>query len=410
MRISGTTFGVRRLLTGAVLALLVLAGLALVRGGGTDDKTLTATFPRTTSLYAGAKVKVLGVPVGEVTDIKVVGTEVEVRISYDGDVEVPADAHALIVPPSIVGDRFIQLAPAYEDGEVLADGARLGLDRTGVPVELDDTYAALDEFAAGLGPEGANKDGAVSRLVTATAKNITGHGAAFNTAIREFASAISTLAGSSGDISTTVENLAVLTDTLAGKDAELRRLVNNLAEVGVELNGQRDEISGSVVALQEALGMVAEFTETNRAALKGTVSGLTDVTGILSRRTKELTELLDIAPVGLTGLANIYIPKNWDPSKPWLTPVSGRAGNANLRAALFQDLDTQLGFTFSALCAQLPPAEQAQLAPFCTALAQAGGSLGGLLSMAIETGAAGPGAGLPASGPGSLRVLMGGAG
>jgi len=403
------SIGLRRLLTGAVITLLALAGLAVVRSGGTDENTLTATFPRTTSLYAGAKVKVLGVPVGEVTDITVVGTEVEVRISYDGDVKVPADVHALIVPPSIVGDRFIQLAPAYEDGDVLADGARLGLDRTGVPVELDDTYAALDEFAAGLGPEGANKDGAVSRLVTATAKNITGHGRDFNAAIREFASAISTLAGSSGDISDTVENLAVLTDTLAGKDAELRRLVNNLAAVGVELNGQRDEISTSVVELQEALGMVAEFAETNRAALKGTVSGLTDVTGVLSRRTKELTELLDIAPVGLTGLANIYIPTNWDPSKPWLTPVSGRTGNANLRAALLQDLDTQLGFTFSALCAQLPPAEQAQLAAFCTALAQAGGSLGGLLSMAIETGAAGPGAGLPASGPGSLRVLMGGA-
>lgn len=408
MRILGRTIGVRRVLTGAVLALLVLAGLALVRSGGTEVNTLTAVFPRTTSLYAGAKVKVLGVPVGEVTDITVVGTEVEVRISYDGEVKVPADVHALIVPPSIVGDRFIQLAPAYESGAVLRDGSRLGLDRTGVPIELDDTYAALDEFAAGLGPDGANKDGAVSRLVTATAKNITGHGAAFNTAVREFASAISTLAGSSGDISDTVENLAVLTDTLAGKDADLRRLVNNLAAVGVELNGQRDEISTSVVELQQALGLVAEFTETNRSALKGTVSGLTDVTGILSRRTKELTELLDIAPVGLTGLANIYIPKNWDPSKPWLTPVAGRAGNANLRAALLQDLDTQLGFTFSALCAQLPPAEQAQLAAFCTALAQAGGSLGGLLSMAIETGAAGPAAGAPVSGPGSLRLLMGG--
>lgn len=410
MRKLARTWGVRRLLTTAVVALLVLAGLALVRSGGSGENTLTATFPRTTSLYAGAKVKVLGVPVGSVTDITVVGTEVEVRIAYDADVKIPADAHALIVPPSIVGDRFIQLAPAYESGPALPDGARLGLDRTGVPVELDDTYAALDEFAAGLGPDGANKDGAVSRLVTATAKNITGHGRDFNAAIRAFAGAISTLAGSSGDIGDTVENLAVLTDTLAGKDAELRRLVDNLTEVGVELSSQREEISGSLADLQQALGMVASFTEQNRAALKGTVSGLTDVAGMLTRRSQELTELVDIAPVGLTGLANIYIPKNWDPSKPWLTPVAGRAGNANLRAALFQDLDTQLGFTFSAFCAQLPPAEASQLAPFCTALAQAGGSLGGLLSMAIETGAAGPTAGAPASGPGSLRLLMGGAG
>lgn len=396
----------RRTLTGLVVLLLVLAGIALMRSGGTEDRTLTATFPRTTSLYAGAKVKVLGVPVGEVEEIKVVGTAVEVRISYDGDLSIPEDVHALIVPPSIVGDRFIQLAPAYEDGPTLPDGARLGLDRTGVPVELDDTYEALNEFAAGLGPDGANKDGALSRLVTATAQNLTGHGREFNTTIREFANAISTLAGSSGDISETVANLGDLTETLVGRDAELRRLVANLASVGAELNGQRDEISTSVVALEEALGSVAEFVEENRAELRETVTGLTDVTGVLTRRTKELTELLDIAPVGLTGLANIYIPTNWDPSKPWLTPVEGRTGNANLRAALFSDLDTQLGFTFSALCAQLPAAQQAELAAFCSALAQAGGSLGGLLSHAIEAGAAGPGGPGPAPGPGSLATLM----
>lgn len=403
-------FGVRRALTALVVVLLVLAGLTLTRSGGTEDRTVTATFPRTTSLYAGAKVKVLGVPVGEVTRIEVVGTAVEVTMTYDGDVKVPADAHALVVPPSIVGDRFIQLAPAYEDGPLLEDNARLGLDRTGVPVELDDTYAALDEFAAGLGPDGANSDGALSRLVTATAKNITGHGRDFNTAIREFANAISTLAGSSGDISDTVENLAVLTDTLAGKDAELRSLVNNLASVGTELNGQRDEIRTAVTELQQALGQVAEFAADNRAELRETVTGLTDVTGVLSRRSEELSDLLDIAPVGLTGLANIYIPQNWDPSKPWLTPASGRAGNANLRAALFADLDTQLGFTFGALCAQLPAGQQAQLANFCSALSEAGGSLGGLLSMAIETGAAGPAGFAPEAGPGSLRLLMGGAG
>lgn len=396
----------RRTLTGLVVLLLVLAGIALMRSGGTEDRTLTATFPRTTSLYVGAKVKVLGVPVGEVEEIKVVGTAVEVRISYDGDLSIPEDVHALIVPPSIVGDRFIQLAPAYEDGPTLPDGARLGLDRTGVPVELDDTYEALNEFAAGLGPDGANKDGALSRLVTATAQNLTGHGREFNTTIREFANAISTLAGSSGDISETVANLGDLTETLVGRDAELRRLVANLASVGAELNGQRDEISTSVVALEEALGSVAEFVEENRAELRETVTGLTDVTGVLTRRTKELTELLDIAPVGLTGLANIYIPTNWDPSKPWLTPVEGRTGNANLRAALLADLDTQLGFTFSALCAQLPAAQQAELAAFCSALAQAGGSLGGLLSHAIEAGAAGPGGPGPAPGPGSLATLM----
>ncbi len=392
----------RRILTALTVTLLVVAGLVAFTGSGSGERTLTATFERTTSLYAGAKVKVLGVPVGTVDSIKVKGTSVEVQITYDADVELPRDVHALIVPPSIVGDRFVQLAPAYEDGATLPDDAHLGLDRTGVPVELDETYGALDELAAGLGPNGANKDGSLSRLVTATAQNITGHGAAFNETVREFANAISTLAASSGDISETVRNLATLTGTLAGKDAELRALVTNLARVGAQLNGQRDDISTSIVALQGALGDVARFTRENRSALRQTVNGTRDVSAVLARRTKELSSLLDLAPVGLTNLANIYIPKNWDPSKPWESVIAGRTGSANLRAALFADLDTQLGFTLGAVCAQLPAAQQIQLASFCSTLTAVGGNLGALLSKAIETNGGGP-----LNGATSLSGMMG---
>jgi phospholipid/cholesterol/gamma-HCH transport system substrate-binding protein len=378
----------RRFLTILVVALLVIAGgVTLLGSSGSSDRTLVATFTRTTSLYAGAQVKVLGVKIGKVDSIKVKGTSVEVRISYDSDVKLPADVHALIVPPSIVGDRFVQLAPAYDTGAVLSDDAHLGLDHTGVPVELDETYSSLDEFAAGLGPDGANKDGALSRLVTATAKNLSGHGKAFNEAIREFAGAISTLAGSSGDIDDTIDNLSALTSTLAGKDDQLRALVENLASVGTELNGQRDEISTSIVDLQQALGEVSTFVRTNRAAIKSSISGLTDVSSVLSRRTKELGNLLSLAPVGLSNLANIYIPKNWDPSKPWLSTVGGRAGSANLRGALFDDLDSQLGFSLTSICAALPAAQQAKIAAFCSTLQSLGGNLGALLSQAVEQGA-----------------------
>jgi phospholipid/cholesterol/gamma-HCH transport system substrate-binding protein len=397
--------GIWRSLTIAVVLLLAMAGITLLRSSGTDDRTITATFARTTSLYAGAKVKVLGVAVGKVDSIKVKGTSVEVKMSYDGDVKLPKDVHALIVPPSIVGDRFVQLAPAWDTGAVLGDHAVLGLDRTGVPVELDETYEALDKFATGLGPNGANKNGAVSRLVTATAENITGHGQAFNETVRELTGAISTLAGSSGDINDTVDNLSTLTGTLAGKDQQLRALVTNLARVGAALNGQRDDISSSVVELQQALALVDQFVKKNRTAIRTTINGVTDVSAVLARRTKELEQLVDLAPVGLTSLANIYIPTNWDMSKPWLSNFAGRTGSANLRGALVQDLDTQLGFTLGAVCAALPPAQKAQLAAFCTTLTSTGNNLGALLSQAIERGGISPTAGAT-----SLTGLMGGAG
>ena len=67
---------------------------------------------------------------------------------------VPADAKAVIISPSIVGDRFVQLTPVYKGGRVLADGATpRHQDRTAVPLELDQIYPSLDDLDRRARPE-----------------------------------------------------------------------------------------------------------------------------------------------------------------------------------------------------------------------------------------------------------------
>ncbi|MCZ4500298.1 MAG: transporter substrate-binding protein [Marmoricola sp.] len=394
---------IKRLSTVLAVVLVALIAITVLRPDG-DRHHLTATFARTTSLYAGAKVKVLGVPVGKVDSIKVKGTAVEVRISYDDDVELPADVHAMIVPPSIVGDRFVQLAPAYLSGPTLADGARLGEDRTGVPLELDDTYKSLDQLASALGPKGANTTGALSRFVSAAAANLDGNGRQLNDTLRQFASAVGTLAGSSDDISGTVTNLSEISQTFAGKDAEVRALVTALARVGTELNSQRTELTSSVTDLRSALGTVATFTRKHRAALKSSIAGLDSVTDNLAGHADELGRLTSLAPVGLTSLMNIYVGKNWDPTRPDLTPVDGRTGGQALRAPLFEDLDIQLSSVLSGVCEKVNPTQQVQISAFCTALSGAGGSLGSVLTSLVAKGSPVP---LDPS-PKTLAAMLGG--
>ena len=87
--------------------------------GGDDRKTLVAHFPRTISLYEGSDVRVLGVAVGTVDKITPSGTDVVVEMSYDEDVNLPEDAEAVIIAPSIVGDRYVQITPVYTGGDKL---------------------------------------------------------------------------------------------------------------------------------------------------------------------------------------------------------------------------------------------------------------------------------------------------
>ena len=114
-----------KLVAPLVIAALVVAALVTFVFNGGHTKSLTAEFPRAVSLYEGSDVRVLGVPVGKVDSVTPSGTNVVVTMHYDADVQIPADAKAVIISPSIVGDRFVQLTPAYTGGPALADGADL---------------------------------------------------------------------------------------------------------------------------------------------------------------------------------------------------------------------------------------------------------------------------------------------
>lgn len=396
------------LLAVALLVTLAVTGVLLLRDGE-EDRTLTATFASTTSLYEGAHVKVLGVKVGTVDRIKVKGTEVEVTMSYDPDVKLPDDVHALVVPPSIVGDRFVQLAPAWQDGKKqLADGAKLDRSRTAIPLELDDVYRGLNDLSSALGPQGADKDGALSRLISASADSLDGNGALVNETIRELSGALSTLAAGQGDIQATITYSDRFAETLAGNDAQVAALVRNLALVSTQLNGQRDDIDAAARGLASALGDVSAFTRQNRGALTTTIADLRDVTAVLAEHQADLEEISDLAPLGLTNLLNIYEPRNWDPTHPELTPPEARTGSAALRGALLNDLDLQLAFALRGLCASLPAAQAAQLAGLCDVLGTVGGDLGGLLMKLVEAGG-GSAPIAPTPGADSLTQLLGGA-
>ena len=88
--------GLARIVSGAAV-LAIVAALVVVLLPDDDQKTLTASFPRTVSLYEGSDVRILGVPVGEVQTVTPSGTDVLVEMTYDAKYKVPADAQAVIV-------------------------------------------------------------------------------------------------------------------------------------------------------------------------------------------------------------------------------------------------------------------------------------------------------------------------
>ena len=160
----------------AVLVLLVALGLTILRPAG--QYRVTAYFKQTVGLYPGSSVRILGIAVGTVDTIVPQGDRVKVSMSLDDNYAVPADADAVVLAPSLVSDRYVQFSPVYDGGPKMKDGATVPLERTATPVELDQVYGALDDLSAALGPNGANKNGALSDLVDVGAANLKGNGEA----------------------------------------------------------------------------------------------------------------------------------------------------------------------------------------------------------------------------------------
>ena len=291
-----------------ILALVLAAGVWMFTGDS-GTKTLVAHFPRTVSLYEGSDVRVLGVSVGKVEEITPSGTDVVVRMEYDDEVEVPKDAQAVIIAPSIVGDRYVQLTPVYTGGAKLADGATLAAENTSVPLELDQVYSSLNDLNVALGPEGANKTGALTDLLEVTADNFGGQGEQFHDTIVNFSQLSQTLDDNKEELFGSAAQLEQFVNTLAQNDTTVRAFNQSLSDVSTMLDGEKEELSASLKNLSIALGEVTTFVKDNKASLSRNIKGINRVAKVLVKQRAALEETLVNAPLALNNLALTYNPQ-----------------------------------------------------------------------------------------------------
>jgi virulence factor Mce-like protein len=318
----------------------VLTALVMLGSGGcsvpfTDGPiTLTAYFDDSAGLFVGNDVGVLGVPVGKVTEIKAEGDRVKVKFTVDGDVDIPADAGALVVARSVATDRYLELTPVYHTCDKIEDGATIPIEKTRTPVEWDEILGALDKFTNGLaGPSG--DAGALRKLLQAGAQSLDGTGQQFNDTLTQVALAAEARSSHRGDISGSINNLATLTEVLAQNRNVIDEFSTSVADATDLFADERLQFGRSLTALSNALHSLGTFVKANRAELKTALAGLTDVTGNLLEHQRQLEEGIAVLPVAFENIGMIV-----------------HDGQANVRIPL-QDLSPLPGVT-NLLCASLP--------------------------------------------------------
>ncbi len=232
--------------TATVVGLLLLSGCGFkgvndmpLPGGadlGDDPYQVRVQFRDVLDLVPAAGVRVNDVPVGRVDDVRLAdgSWNAEVTLSVNGDVELPANAVARLRQSSLLGEKFVELAPPPEPqggAGNLADGDLIPIERTNRNPQVEEVLGALSLLLNG---------GGVGQL-----QNIT----------QELNAAVE---GRGGDIKSLLGNLDELVGGLDAQRGDITRALDGVNRLSATLNAQRDDIDTALRDLGPGLQVLNE--------------------------------------------------------------------------------------------------------------------------------------------------------
>lgn len=393
----------RRLIASAVVA-STLAGCGVV-GGGEERYAVTAYFPRAVSLFESSQVRVLGLPAGRVSDIVVEGDRVRVELEVDADTPVPVDVRAALVPQSLIGERYVQLTPAWTEGEerlqdLPRDQRVIELDETIVPVEPDEALAALNEFLRDLNPDN------LGRLIDNAATDLEGNGEHLNRALETVSGLVGSFAERDDELAAIVDNFDRFTSTLVTREAQMGEVIDSFARTTAVLAEERRSLEAMLDGLARISTTGFDLVAEHSARLRTDLANLGRLAQSLVANLDAVTDLLDSGPLLAEGLADAY--------NPSLRAINLRTQFGPLaQVALEPVLQSILGPDFRVPCVPidtecppppLPVSGQAGSAPVATEVPAARSGVDDLLEL---LGAPSSGSAPPRSSSAADRVADG---
>jgi phospholipid/cholesterol/gamma-HCH transport system substrate-binding protein len=297
-----------RRVRGVIALVLALGAVSGSCSSGDDGRfQVAAEFERAVGLYPGSPVRLQGIDVGEITDIRNERGIVEVDMRLEEGTELPVDARALIVPLSLLGERYVQLGPSYEGGATLGDGDVIPVERTAVPAEIDELLEGFEDFLRDLDPS------TVSSVVVNLAEIVEGQGEQLNDLLGNAAGTVELLANESDELTEITQSLAQLTSTLESRTRTLTSLIKNYEIVAGTLADNRALLEPAIVELNRAAKELAGLLTAHRDPLKADIEVLTTVGRTLQRNIDRLDVLL-ASTVRLFEAAG----RAYDPVRNWL--------------------------------------------------------------------------------------------
>ncbi|WP_327583037.1 MCE family protein [Nonomuraea sp. NBC_00507] len=302
-----------------ILAATFLVGnLGLLEGG----YTMSGVFADSGGVRTGNDVRVAGVRVGEVTEVRPDYAQGQVIVTWrvDDGVRLGRGTRADIALSNLLGGRYVKLTGAvsapYMD-QLPEARRRIPMDRTGVPTLINDAIKdatrlverldteAVDDLLTELGKVDLAKRGRITRLM----KNI--------------GDLSDTISKSEPQLQRLLDHGTKIMELLEKKDKQLVRLIDGIEIMLNELRKRRNELR---VLLGDGSDLVQSTTRLISEHERSLIQILDDnaaITTRLSEGNEQLNSLLAWAGPTFSGLSTM------GGQGPWLEAIATGLGPIN---------------------------------------------------------------------------------
>jgi phospholipid/cholesterol/gamma-HCH transport system substrate-binding protein len=271
--------------------------------------TYTAVLSDATGVVPGQDVRIAGVRVGEVNDVRVAPDRVSAEIEFQVvKTSVLTEGTEVTVKyRNLVGQRYLALTQGAGGARPLLDGARIPLTRTHEALDLTVLFNGFKPLFAALSPKDVNE---LSSLIVQT---LQGEGGDINTLLARTASLTSAIADRDEVIGRTVDNLNAVLGTVDAHDQQLLSLIDQLQRFTSGLAADRRAIGSALSGINALTAETADLLVTTRPVIKDDIAQLRTLTTTLNKpgNVREFEDFITNAPKRITTLTRTATYGSW---------------------------------------------------------------------------------------------------
>jgi phospholipid/cholesterol/gamma-HCH transport system substrate-binding protein len=308
----------------AAVVAVVIGAMLLVHMLGFGYRHYTAEFLQAASLRAGNPITVAGIPVGNVTSMKLVGDHVEAGLKIRDNVALGKDSKASIKVTTILGSRYLALEP---NGPGSLPHSTFDLSHTEVPYDLQ---AALKDATTTF--EQVDSDRFAQSLAV-LGKQLQGLPPVVPQAINNIDSLSSIIAVRRDQLGTLLKSTEQVTNTLRRQQAGIGNLINQGQDLLGQFAARRAVFHAMMQSLTTLVDTMSQIVVNDRSGLDSLVNDMRDFTDLMAKHDDLLRNMLQVSPIffreaaNLTGEGNAinFNAPNVPAIDSWMCAISGRA-------------------------------------------------------------------------------------